>query len=127
MAGNLAATNSKAGPAALTSMALGTMALFGVPARFVIHLAGPTSSDTLLIAVTGLQILMAVGAVTLGLMSKPAGVTGSRPPTAWAGIALGGLTLALGTVLAALLTFNYVGNSVDRSVIETDPIILHNP
>jgi hypothetical protein len=124
MAGNLAATNSKTGPAALSSMALGTMALFGVPARFLID---PRSSDALLMAVTGLQVLMAVGAVTLGLMSKPVGVPGSRPPTAWAGIALGGLTLALGTVLAALLTFNYVGNSVDRSVIETDPIILHNP
>lgn len=124
MAGNLATNTQRTAPTAVISLALGIMALFGLPAGPLIRLAGPRPPSALLLAVAGLQLLMAVGAVILGLMSKPVGVPGRRPPSAWAGIALGGLTLALGTILAAILTFNHVGNSMNPSVIEAEPINL---
>ena len=121
------ATSRRMAPTAAASLALGIMALFGVPAGFLVDLAGPRPSGALLLAVTGLQLLMAVGAVVLGLISEPAEVPRSSAPSARAGIVLGALTLALNTILAAVLMFNYVGNSNDRAVIETEPVILQEP
>jgi hypothetical protein len=124
MAGAVPATTRRRVPSGTISLVLGIMALFGMPAGPLIWLAGSKPPAALLLIVTVVQLLVAVGAVSLGLMSKPVGVPGHRPPSAWAGIAIGGLSLALNTILAVALTFNYVGNSMDRSVIETDPIIL---
>lgn len=123
MAGNLATTRRTA-PLAVISLALGLMTLFGLPAGLLIWLAGPGPSTAVLLTATGVQLLMAMGAVALGWMSKPAGVSGRRPTSAWAGIVLGGLSLALITVLAAVLTFNNVSKSMNRSVAETDANIL---
>jgi hypothetical protein len=104
---------------------MGMMTLFGIPALPLVMLAGPTPSTALLVAVTALQLLLAVGAVALGLMSRSVGVP-RRPASARAGIALGGLTLVLNTILAAVLTFNYVSNSMNPSVRETGAVILQH-
>jgi len=103
---------------------MGVTAFFGLPAWPLMKLIAPKTSPGLFMTTLGLQLLLAVGAVVLGLGSKPA-ADGHRPARAHAGITLGGLTLTLCGILALALTFNYVGNSVDRSVAETEPIILH--
>ena len=126
MAGDPAIIDRRPAGAGIASLALGVMTLFGIPALPLVRLAGPTPSAALLVAVTALQLLLAVGAVTLGLMSRPVGVPGRRPASARAGIALGGLTLVLNTILAAVLTFNYVSNSMNPSVRETGAVILQH-
>lgn len=105
------------------SLIMGVVALFGLPARPLMKLIVPTSPAGLFLTMLGLQLLLAAGAVILGLRSNRA-ADGHRPASANAGIALGGITLSLCTILAIALTFNYVSNSMDRSVIETEPVVL---
>lgn len=102
---------------------MGIVALFGLPARPLMKVIVPTTPAGLFLTMLGLQLGLAVGAVILGLRSNR-GADGLRPASAYAGITLGGLTLTLCTILAVALTFNYVSNSMDRSVIETEAVIL---
>jgi heme A synthase len=116
-------THKRTFSSATVSLIVGMVAFFGLPARPLLGLIFPKTSVGLFAATLGLQVLLGIGAVVLGLRSKPS-AGGRRPTSAYAGITLGGLALTLCTVLAVALTFNYIGNSMDRSVIETDPIIL---